>query len=121
MPEHPRFTINRSLVILLPQQPVLDWIMRVDPNPPQLTLAQLRQDQNAFLISERIETFEEAERWIYRRWKLFFESFLHEWYVDESWWPKDRSLKMFKHWFEIQYYPMVWDLADEAISHEDWE
>lgn len=122
MHEHPRFTINRSLVVLLPKQPVLDWIMRVDPNPPKLTLEELRQEQDVFLISQRAaETVEDAERWVHRRWKVFFEAFLHDWYTEESWWPKNRSLKMFKEWFDVQYHSMVWDLAGETVEHEDWE
>jgi hypothetical protein len=122
MHEYPRVTINRSLVVLLPKQPVLDWIIRVDPNAPQLTLEELRQEQDAFLISQRsVETVDKAERWIHRRWKVFFESFLHEWYTEASWWPKNRSLKMFKQWFDVQYHSMVWDLAGETVEQEDWE
>ena len=122
MHEYPRLTINRGLIVLLPKQPVHDWIMRVDPNPPQLTLEELRQEQDGFLVSQhQVETIEDAERWIHRRWKMFFDLFLHDWYTDESWWPKNRSLKMFKEWFEVQYHSMVWDLSDETIEHEDWD
>lgn len=122
MSAYPRFTINRDLVILLPKQPVLDWIMRVDPNPPRLTLAELRQEQDAFLIPEEtLQGIEDAERWVHRRWKMFFELFLQGWYTDESWWPNNRTLKMFKEWFDVQYHSMVWDLSNEPIEHEDWE
>ena len=117
----PRFTINRHLIILMPRQPALDWIMRVDPNPPNLSLDDLREDQNAFLIPETDDQ-EDAERWIQRRWSMLFEHFLAEWYTDEPCWPKKRTLKMFKEWFEIQYHSMVWDLApDQPIDREDWE
>lgn len=103
-------------------QPVLDWIKRVDPISPQLTLEELRQEQDAFLNSQRAsETVEDAERWIHRRWKVFFVSFLHELYTEESWCPKNRSIKMFKEWFEVQCHSMVWNLADETVQHEDWE
>jgi hypothetical protein len=123
MQDYPRLTINRGLIVLIPKQPVLDWIMRVDPNPPLgLTLEELSQEQDAFLVSQRaVETVEDAQRWVYRRWKMFFERYLDEWYTEESWWPKNRSLKMFKQWFDIQYQSMVWDLSDEMIEHEDWD
>jgi hypothetical protein len=119
----PRLTINRGLIVLIPKQPVLDWIMQVDPNPPLgLTLEELSQEQDAFLVSQRaVATVEDAQRWVYRRWKMFFERYLDEWYTEESWWPKNRSLKMFKQWFDIQYQSMVWDLSDEMIEHEDWD
>jgi hypothetical protein len=123
MHDYPRFTINRDLIILLPKQPVLDWIMGVDPNPlEELTLEELRQEQDAFLVRHgEFEGIEDAEKWVYRRWKKFFELFLHDWFTDESRGPQNRTLKMFKEWFEVQYHSMVWDLSDEPIEHEDWD
>ena len=123
MHDFPRFTVNRHLIVLLPKQPALDWIMQVDPNPPDLTLEELREEQDAFLVrDDSLEGVEDAERWVHRRWKMFFELFVGSWYTDESWWPKNRTLKMFKEWFDIQYHSMVWDLAPAVpIEHEDWE
>ncbi len=123
MSAYPRFTINRHLVILMPKQPVLDWIMRVDPTPPtNLSLDGMRQEQNAFLVPDSLDGQQDAERWVYRRWSMFFEGFLAEWYTVESWWPQKRTLKMFKEWFDVQYHSMVWDMAaGEPIDYEDWE
>ncbi|WP_432377560.1 hypothetical protein [Duganella sp. P38] len=122
MNNYPRFTINRHLIILMPKQPVLDWIMRVDPNPPSLTLEQLRQEQNAFLVHDALDGQQDAEKWVKRSWQVFFEGYLNEWYTVESWWPQKRTYKMFKDWFEVQYHSMVWDLAArEPISYDDWD
>lgn len=118
----PRFTINRHLIILMPKQPVLDWIKRVDPNPPNLTLDQLRLEQNAFLVPDDLDGQQDAEKWVQRRWQMFFEGFLAEWYTVESWWPQKRTFKMFKDWFDVQYHSMVWDMAAKIpITYEDWE
>lgn len=118
----PRFTINRHLIILMPKQPVLDWIKRVDPNPPNLTLDQLRLEQNAFLVPDDLDGQQDAEKWVQRRWQMFFEGFLAEWYTVESWWPQKRTFKMFKDWFDVQYHSMVWDMAGKIpITYEDWE
>lgn len=122
MQNHPRFTINRHLIILTPKQPVLAWIMGVDPNPPDMTLDQLRHDQNAFLVPDDLDGQQDAERWVQRRWQMLFEGFLAEWYTVKSWWPQKRTFKMFKEWFDIQYHSMVWDMAaNEPISYEDWD
>jgi len=118
----PRFTINRHLIILMPKQPVLDWIKRVDPNPPNVTLDQLRLEQNAFLVPDDLDGQQDAEKWVQRRWQMFFEGFLAEWYTVESWWPQKRTFKMFKDWFDVQYHSMVWDMAAKVpITYEDWE
>ncbi|WP_202966611.1 hypothetical protein [Cellvibrio sp. OA-2007] len=122
MHNYPRFTINRHLIILMPKQPVLDWIKRVDPNPPDITLEELRLEQNAFLVPDALDGQQDAEKWVQRRWQMFFEGFLEEWYTVESWWPQKRTYKMFKDWFDVQYHSMVWDLAtSEPISYEDWD
>ena len=107
----------------MPKQPVLDWIMRVDPTPPaNLSLDELRQEQNAFLVPDSLDGQQDAEKWVHRRWSMFFESFLAEWYTVESWWPQKRTLKMFKEWFDVQYHSMVWDMAmGEPIAYEDWD
>ena len=121
MDDYPRFTINRGMIILMPKQPFLDWVMRVDPTPSNLTLEDIRREQDGFLVSqESIEITEDAQSWVYRRWKMFFELQLNDWYTEESMWPQKRSLKMFKEWFDIRYHPMLWDMTQEAIQHEDW-
>lgn len=123
MPTQPRFTINRSLIVILPKQPALDWLMQVDdPNPLEISLEELRREPDAFLLpQDEADTIDAAEKWVYRRWQVFFEQFLRDWYEGESLWPKKRSLNMFKEWFDIQFQPMVWDMSDEDIEHEDWD
>jgi len=44
---------------------------------------------------------------------------LDEWYTEESWWPKNRGLKMFKQRFDIQCHSMIGDLSGETIGCED--
>lgn len=121
MQEPSERTINRSLIVLMPNQPALDWLMRFDPEPMQITLAELRQDQDGFLVSQsKIEMLEDAQRWAYRRWNMLFEKFLFDWFTDEQMWPQKRTLNMFKEWFEVQYHPMLWDYSDEVLEHEYW-
>jgi hypothetical protein len=95
---------------------------RLDPaNSVPFTLEKIRDEQDGFLIPERnIETEEDAKRWVYRRWGIFFEHFLQEWWLDTAGWPQKPTLKMFKQWFDIQFSPMVWDLGNDPIDHEYW-
>lgn len=120
--EEIRYTINRSIIFVLPKQAAADWIVAADPEPFSINLEQVRSEVDGYLVSqEKVETTEDAQRWVYARWKMFFEQFLFEWYTDETLWPKKRSLKMFKEWFDIRYHAMLWDLTNEPIVHEDWE
>ncbi len=120
----PRYTINRSIIILHHQQPFLDWLQSADPSPlPDITLADLANDGDAFMIPDGdvVDGVEDAEKWVEKRWRMFFEYTLGEWLTDESLWPQKLTLKMFREWFYIEYRSMVWDLVDAPILIEDWE
>ncbi|WP_153946783.1 hypothetical protein [Cupriavidus sp. U2] len=123
MSDHPRFTVSRSMVMLLPEQPFLDWIQAVDPDPvPTLTLSDVRDDASVFLLpAEVADTPENALRWVEKRWRPFFEFMLGEWF-DDSVWPEALSLAMFRDWFTVRFHSMVWDMAPDApLEYEDWD
>ncbi len=44
--------INRSLIILKPKQPFLDWARNLDDESKDLTLAELYEDSTAYLVPE---------------------------------------------------------------------
>ena len=120
----PRYTINRSIVILRYKQAFLDWLMSADPNPPQdMTLDDLGDDGDAFMIPGEnvVDNMQDAVKWVEKHWGMFFEHTLEGWLVDESLWPQKRTLKMFREWFTIEYRSMVWDLVNAPILTEDWE
>lgn len=127
MPEYPRFTLNRGMVMLRYKQPFFDWLKIADPEPiPNFTLANLEDDGDAFLIpdfesSDPVDGTEDAVKWVEKRWRMLFEHVLGEWLTDESLWPKKRTLIMFREWFSIEYRSMVWDLASEPLRVEDCE
>ncbi|KWR89489.1 hypothetical protein [Cupriavidus sp. IDO] len=123
MSDHPRFTINRTMVTLVPEQPFLDWIKAVDPEPvPALSLDHVREDQSVFLLPGDIaDSPENATHWVEKRWQAFFEFMLGEWF-DDSLWPEELSLAMFREWFSLRFHSMVFDMAPDApVIHEDWD
>ncbi len=111
-------TINRSMILLLPRKPAYDWIMKVDPDQPKLTLDDIRQDCDGLLVPQgEVQDIEGARKWVYENWEMFLEEFLTDWQDDEETWPEKRTLKMFKDWFDIHYSSLVWDFVDEPIAH----
>lgn len=62
-------TINRNLIVLLPEQPALESIVSVDPIPSgHITLERVRSEQDAFRVAEgKVQTVEDARRWIERQ------------------------------------------------------
>ncbi len=120
MSDSPRFTINRTLVMLVPRQPFLDWLNDADPTEEPLTAEELRDDCNVFLIPQFNDAVD-SMKWIEKRWRMLFEHMLLEWIVDETMWPENRTLEMFREWFDIETHTMVWDLAGESLLVEDWQ
>jgi hypothetical protein len=67
--------INRSLVMLKPKQPFLDWARSLDDEDEDLTLDQLAEDSTAYLIQE---LWEDSDQLTSRSALLKREKTLHE-------------------------------------------
>ena len=44
---------------------------------------------------------------------------LKGWYRPEELWPKDRSLEMFRLWFDYHFHSVLFDLAKQPLIAED--
>jgi hypothetical protein len=119
MTNFPRFTLNRTVVMLAPKQPFLDWVNEIEPDVPELSLADLCEDNEAFLIPQ-LNDEQETVQWVEKRWSMLFEHMLAEWVMDETAWPQKRTLDMFRDWFGVEMHTLAWDLADEPLLTEDW-
>ena len=84
MNQFPRFQINRGAVFIKYKQPYIDWARTVGPNPiPSYSLAEANaHDGEMFLVPtdecsvDPVDGYEDAVKWVEKRWKLFFEHFL---------------------------------------------
>lgn len=119
MSDYPRFVLNRSIAILVHKQPFLDWLSTADPNSLSMTLEDLREDNDTFLIPQ-FDDLRDSVKWVEKRWSALFESLLLDWITDEAMWPQNRTLKIFREWFGIEVHSMVWDLINEPLMLEDW-
>ena len=116
----PHYTLNRTVVLLVARQPFLDWLNSVDSDDEALTIEDLRNDNEVFLIPQYSDN-SDSVKWIEKRWSSLFEHMLMGWIEDEHVWPQDRSLDMFREWFDIEIHSMAWDLSDEPLFVEDWQ
>lgn len=116
----PRFTLNRTVILLGPRQPFLDWLNDVDPDEQALTLDDLREDNEVFLIPQFSDDID-STKWVEARWSSLFEHMLMGWIEDEEQWPQNRNLDMFRNWFDIEIHTMAWDLSDDPLYVEDWQ
>ena len=111
-------TVNRSAVVVVPKQPFLDWLHRVDPTSGKLTLADLGDDPSICLLPE-YDLESELQECLQEACVRIFEDQLNGWYRAEELWPEDRSLGIFQLWFDYHFHSVLVDLAEEPLIVED--
>ena len=114
--------INRAAIILKYKEPAVQWINDADPydENPGITAAEVNDERTIYLISDRDgDTKQTIARWLKRNWKHLFETELESWYVDSTLWPKDRTLKMFRSWFEVECHTVLIDTVGDPIYDDD--
>lgn len=110
---HGEYTpLRRMLVFMRPRQPFVTWVRSVNPLERDYTVAKARRDDSfAFLIPTSVYEHAEAEDFIARYWHHFFAQALEMVEQDTHAWPAQRTLTMFRHWFDIEFCPAVLDLG----------
>jgi hypothetical protein len=112
--------VNRTAVTLIGAQPYIDWTRQHDADIDRgaLTVARAQVYGSAFLLPE-FELEEDVQEWIEDNAGWLFEFQLSNWTDDESTWPQNRDLKMFRSWFRVDLHSMVVDVADDEIEGEE--
>lgn len=109
--------LNRSAVVVRPRQPFLDWIRSVEElELPDVTLAEL--DKTLYLVPD-YEDLEDAEKVLELVCEEIFCRELSGWYADEETWPQDRSLEVFRQWFDVEHFDLVEDVAAGPIENDE--
>ena len=109
--------VNRSALVVRPQQPFLDWVNAVDPADSKVTLQNVVDDPTIYLIPE-CGTEKDLANVLRLIYEEIFEDQLCAWYTDRECWPQDRSFAVFRRWFEWQWHSMVVDLSGEPLIRE---
>jgi hypothetical protein len=107
--------LNRSAVILRPAQPFLDWAAQLDDSG---LLPSVDGEQTIYLIPEYEDEFEALEI-LSRCYDILFEAELEGWHVDEAAWPRNRTFRMFREWFSIEFHSLVEDICAYPLEDDD--
>ena len=110
--------INRTVVVIKPKQPMLDWINQNDVGGTVLTLADIQRDSTVLLTPD-MDGDKAVHAYLHDLKPLLFEKELMSWYLHREGWPEPRTAELFDEWFELEIHSMVWDTArDVPIVHE---
>jgi hypothetical protein len=103
--------INRSAIILKPQQPFIDWYFKLNPDD-ELDFEIEIKELNIYLVDDKID---DIEKWLKKKFDKFFMMELDEWCADKKQWPQKRNYKMFTLWFRVETSQMIYDLEKKPI------
>jgi hypothetical protein len=106
-------TWNRTAVIVVPKQPLLDWLHSVDPTSAEVTLKILREDPTVYLLAE-CGSDPEAETSSRNPAEQ-----LDAWYRAPECWPEDRGIANFRRWSTCSFHSMVADLCNDPLLAEE--
>jgi hypothetical protein len=112
--------INRTAVTVLGARPYVDWTLARDADfaKGKLTVARTKAYGSAFLLPE-FEQEDDLQEWVEENYVWIFEFQLAAWTEDESAWPANRSLEMFRQWFRVDVHSTVVDVGDDDIEGEE--
>lgn len=112
--------VNRTAVTIIGAEPYLAWTRSRDAdfNRNQLTVVRTKAHGSAFLLPE-VDFEEDLREWVEENYAWLFEFQLAAWTNDETAWPANRDLPMFKEWFRIDLHNVVVDVGDDDIEGEE--
>ena len=115
------FQIDRSVAIIKPKQPFVDWVNSVaDAGDDQYTIQDFSTDCSVILLPV-VDSDEVAEALIKDMYQDVFELELSSWMTDDDTWPEDITYKMFLEWFDVEFHSMVFDSLDDDIEKEAYD
>ncbi len=104
--------INRTALVLKPKQPFHDWLLSVEPGND---FSDALQEGDVYLLSD-YEKISQMQNWLKRNFDSLFTDQLNNWYADEDLWPQNRTMAMFKEWFEYSLFTTILDTQEGRIE-----
>ncbi len=98
------------------------WINEADPDPEgiNITVEGVNRERTVYLISDAdADTDNDIRRWVEHNFRALWELELEGWYTDEDLWPKNRTLKRFDEWFDVECHTVLVDTVDGPLIDDE--
>ena len=102
----------RSLIVMRPREPFMEWVRGLQPDFKDVTLEHGRRRGSAAFLVPAIGDVRSAEAFFEAHWPRFFSQALYRIAPQRKRWPKQLSLDMMKEWFDIETCAEVYDLGE---------
>jgi len=114
------FQLNRSVAIIKPKQPFVDWANSVVDEDEQYSISDFSTDCSVILLPV-VDSDEDAEALIKDMFQDLFELELSSWIVIDEMWPENINYKMFMEWFSVEFHSMVFDSLKDDIEKDPYD
>lgn len=112
--------VNRTVAVVKPKQPMLDWLKASPGGDLDVSLESLRQDDTLALLVPEYDYLEDTREFVLLNFQLIFEMELEGWFTDPQLWPPNRTRELFLEWFDLELHSMAVDIASQPLSTEPW-
>lgn len=109
-------TINRTVLLITPKQPYIDWANSFEDAGPTLSADELYH--SAVLIPDKYDEYN-YEDWLQRHYKEIFLMELEAWMLVPESYPQ-MTHKTFKKWFEVRVAETVIDFGMGPVVMEEY-
>ena len=75
-------------------------------------------ERNVYLVPS-FESDDEAWEILETAYALIFENELWGWHTEPADWPQNRTIEMFRAWFDVELHSIVEDLCDGPIVDDE--
>lgn len=106
--------LNRSAIIVRPKKAYIDWASSLD----DVELLPAAEDERTVYLIPAYDTEEEAAGFLAQAWESIFEAELESWHLVEEDWPAERTLKMFREWFDVEMHSLIVDLCGDPLQDD---
>lgn len=110
--------VDRSVLVVRPRQPFLDWVRSLEEPDSDFTLDELRNDCTAFLVPA-IEDESQQTQIVMDLYEEIFENELWAWIRDPAVWPQQRDYATFAAWFELEFCSLAMDVVGGPFVAEE--
>jgi len=113
-------TLNRTLIVITPKQPYIDWLKSLEVSGFDFVLENYQNDGGCYLIDEtEFSKQSEFKKFIGKNYLYFFEKELCGIEPNKGKWPLVRNLETFNKWFNVNYHSVIVDLSQLPLQCKD--
>ena len=104
--------INRTALVLKPKQPFHDWLLSVEPGND---FSDALQEGDVYLLSD-YEKNQPNAKLAEAKFRLPFYRPVEQLVRRRRLWPQNRTMAMFKEWFEYSLFTTILDTQEGRIE-----